>query len=139
MVEYYLMLPCTFWTFCLFVCCCFFHHKICFFIICISFSDEVSNFRNRILTNQKQELVFQNRQWNCMLAQEMIIISYFLLKISLSDILYRHQIAIKFGIFLINIGTCQSFFVIFSLLFRKYDFVIWWIKSELLQKFLTTH
>ena len=32
------------------------HHKICVFIIYISFFDEVSNFR-RILTNQKQELV----------------------------------------------------------------------------------
>ena len=28
--------------------------------------DEVSNFRKRILINQKQELVVQNCQWNCM-------------------------------------------------------------------------
>ena len=45
----------------------FFHHKICVVIIFISFSDEVSNFRNRILINQKQELVIRNCQWNCML------------------------------------------------------------------------
>ena len=32
---------------------CFFHQKICAFIIFISFFDEASNFRNRILTNQK--------------------------------------------------------------------------------------
>ena len=44
-----------------------FHHKICAFIIFISFSDEVSNFRNRILTNQKRELVVSNCQRNCML------------------------------------------------------------------------
>ena len=36
------------------------------FIIFISFFDEVSNFRKRVLTNQKQELVAQNFQWNCM-------------------------------------------------------------------------
>ena len=44
-----------------------FHHKICVFIIFISFSDKVSNFRNRILTNQKRELVVSNCQLNCML------------------------------------------------------------------------
>ena len=32
-----------------------FHQKMCVFIIFISFFDEVSNFRNRILTNQKPE------------------------------------------------------------------------------------
>ena len=31
-------------------------HKIFVFVIFISFYDEVSNFRNRILTNQKHEL-----------------------------------------------------------------------------------
>ena len=35
---------------------CCFYHKTCVFIILITFSDEVSNFRNRILTNQKHEL-----------------------------------------------------------------------------------
>ena len=30
------------------------------------FFDEASNFRKRILINQKQELVVQNCQWNCM-------------------------------------------------------------------------
>ena len=43
-----------------------FHQKFSAFIIFISFFDEVSNFRNRILTNQKHELVVSNCQWNCM-------------------------------------------------------------------------
>ena len=46
-----------------------FHHKICVFIIFISFSGKVSNFRNRILTNQKREWWFptvSGTQWNCM-------------------------------------------------------------------------
>ena len=47
-----------------------FHHKICIFIIFNSFFDEVSNFQQRILRNrnkyQKQLLVVQNCQWNCM-------------------------------------------------------------------------
>ena len=50
--------------------CHLFHHKICVFIIFISFFffffDEVSNFRNRILTNQKQEFAVQSCQWNCL-------------------------------------------------------------------------
>ena len=44
-----------------------FHHKICVFIIFISFFDKVSNFCNRILTNQKRELVVSNCRRNCML------------------------------------------------------------------------
>ena len=36
-----------------------FHHKICVFIIFISFFEEAWNFRGRISTNQKQELVVQ--------------------------------------------------------------------------------
>ena len=43
-----------------------FHQKICVFIIFISFSDKVSNFRNKILTNLKPELMIRNCQWNCM-------------------------------------------------------------------------
>ena len=43
------------------------HHKICVFIIFISFFDELSNFCNRILTNQKRKLVVSNCQWNFML------------------------------------------------------------------------
>ena len=43
-----------------------FHQKICVFIIFISFFDEVSNFRNKILTNLKPELMIRNCQWNCM-------------------------------------------------------------------------
>ena len=42
--------------------CCFHQKKLCFVIciIFISFFDEVSNFRNRILTNQKPELTIRN-------------------------------------------------------------------------------
>ena len=42
------------------------HYKSFFVIIFISFLDVVSNFCNRILTNQKQELVVSNWWWNCM-------------------------------------------------------------------------
>ena len=38
-----------------------FHRKICVFIIFISFFDEVSSFCNKILTNQKHELLISNR------------------------------------------------------------------------------
>ena len=41
-----------------------FYHKVFVFIIFISFSDKVSNFRNRILTNQKRELVVSNCENN---------------------------------------------------------------------------
>ena len=45
----------------------FFRYKICVFIIFISFFfDEVSNFRNRVLTNHNRELMVSNCQWNCM-------------------------------------------------------------------------
>ena len=37
-----------------------------FHIIFIYFFDEVSNFCNRILSNQKHELMVSNCQWNCM-------------------------------------------------------------------------
>ena len=47
-----------------------FHHKIFVFIIFTSIFDKVSNFRNSILTNQKQELVVSNCQRNCMLTIE---------------------------------------------------------------------
>ena len=43
----------------------FFYHKNCVFIIFISFLME-SNFSNRILTNQKHELVVSNCQRNRM-------------------------------------------------------------------------
>ena len=43
-----------------------FHHKICVSIIFNSFLDEASNFRYRILTNQKQKFVVENCQWKCM-------------------------------------------------------------------------
>lgn len=45
-----------------------FHYKFCVSIIFISFSYEVSYFRNRILTDQKHKLVFSNCQRNCMLT-----------------------------------------------------------------------
>ena len=44
-----------------------FDQQKCVFIIFISFFDEWSNFRNRILTTQKPELVIRNCPWNCML------------------------------------------------------------------------
>ena len=50
------------YTFVAFFCC--FLSKMCVSII--YFSDEVSNFRHRVLTNQKPELVIRNSQWNCM-------------------------------------------------------------------------
>ena len=43
-----------------------FCHKISVFIIFNSFFDEVSNFHNRILANQKHELAVSNCQRNCM-------------------------------------------------------------------------
>ena len=43
----------------------FFHYKIYVFIIFFSFFNEPSDFRNKILTNQKQELVVQDYQRNC--------------------------------------------------------------------------
>ena len=33
--------------------------------------DEVSNFRNRILTIQKPKLVIRNCQWNCILVPDL--------------------------------------------------------------------
>ena len=45
-----------------------FHQKNCIFVIFISFFDEKSNFRNRILTNQRHELVIRNSQWKGMFA-----------------------------------------------------------------------
>ena len=41
------------------------------FIILISFFDEVSNVRNRILTNQIRELVVSNCQRNCINHMEL--------------------------------------------------------------------
>ena len=46
--------------------CCWFSLKNCVFIILISFFGEVSNFCNRILTNQKPGLVIKNWRWKCM-------------------------------------------------------------------------
>ena len=43
-----------------------FHHKICVTIIFNSFLDEASNFRYRILTNQKQKFAVKKCQWKCM-------------------------------------------------------------------------
>ena len=51
---------------CFFSIFCCFLSKICVFIIFISFFDEVSNFRNRTLTNQKLKLAVSSCQWNCM-------------------------------------------------------------------------
>ena len=64
----YLMVSYTFLAFFFFV----FHHKICVFISFISFFDEVINFRNRTLTNQKHELVVSNCWGNCMLEKNYV-------------------------------------------------------------------
>ena len=45
----------------------FFIIKFVFLSFSFLFFDELSNFRNRILTNQKYVLVVSNCQWNCML------------------------------------------------------------------------
>ena len=61
-----------------------FHHKICVFIIFICFFDEASNFCNRILTDQKRELVVSNCQWNCMFYDVMFFtFTAFLLQVYL--------------------------------------------------------
>ena len=45
---------------------CFYHfHFFLYFFLFLFYFDEVSNFRNRILTNQKRELVVSNCQLNC--------------------------------------------------------------------------
>ena len=49
-----------------------FHEKKLAFIIPIFAVDEASNFRDKILTNQKSELVVRNFQWNCMLVKPML-------------------------------------------------------------------
>ena len=45
------------------------------------FFDEESNFRNRILTNHKSELVMKNCQWNCMLVSDEIDKRYLICKL----------------------------------------------------------
>ena len=45
--------------------CCFSSKSLCFYHSYFFF-DEISNFRNRILTNQKLEQVIRNCQRNCM-------------------------------------------------------------------------
>ena len=57
----------------------FLYHKICVFIIFISFFDEVSNFCNSILTNETCELVVSKCQWNCMLVRFWIGLEYLFL------------------------------------------------------------
>ena len=66
--ECYFMLPCVFLAFLV-----IFHHKICVFIIFISFFDEASNFCHRISTNKKQELVIYNSQWNYMQRRKLLL------------------------------------------------------------------
>ena len=53
---------CNFTFTCKFFCLFFvvFHDKICVFIIFVSFLDQVSKFWNKVLTNQKPELVMRN-------------------------------------------------------------------------------
>ena len=56
--ECYFMFRYTFVTF--FV---VFYQKVCIFIIFVSFSDEVSNFRKKILSSLKPELMIMNCLW----------------------------------------------------------------------------
>ena len=71
-------------SFCCIFCCIFLLHFFVAFVvflhkICVSimlFSDEVSNFGNRILTNKKHELVVSNFQWNCMLIPSLNFINF---------------------------------------------------------------
>ena len=57
----------TYTFFCIFVV--VFHQKICFYHFHFFF-DKVSNLRNRILTNQKPELMIINCHWNSMLGRK---------------------------------------------------------------------
>ena len=67
MLSYTLLAFFSFFSFSfVFVCLFVFRHKICVFIIFISYFDELSNFRNRMLTNQKHELVISHCQRKCM-------------------------------------------------------------------------
>ena len=67
MLSYTLLAFFSFFSFSfVFVCLFVFRHKICVFIIFISYFDELWNFRNRMLTNQKHELVVSQCQRNCM-------------------------------------------------------------------------
>ena len=61
--ERYFKFTCIFLSFFLL----FFTQKKCAFIIFISFFDKVSHFCNKILANQKPELVIRICQWNCMI------------------------------------------------------------------------
>ena len=74
---------------------CYFHHKICVFIIFISFLDKVTNFRNRILTSQKRELMVSNCQRNCMELICYITISEPNISISRTEDGLRGQIYIQ--------------------------------------------
>ena len=46
--------------------CYFLAKKLCFYHFHLFFFEILSNFRNRIITNRKLELVIRNCQWNCM-------------------------------------------------------------------------
>ena len=45
---------------------CFSSNKLCFYHFIFHFFNKVSNFCNKILTNQKPKQVIRNCQWNCM-------------------------------------------------------------------------
>ena len=45
---------------------CCFSSEICVFINLVSLVDEVPNFRNRIRTSHKSELMIKKYHWNCM-------------------------------------------------------------------------
>ena len=83
--ECYFMLIYTIYAFF----CCFSSKKSVYIILTSSF-DEVSNFGNGMLTNQKPELVIRNCQWNCM-SETMSLI-----KIKANDCSSTHSVTIKF-------------------------------------------
>ena len=75
--ECYCMFACTFLAFAVVFVVLFVvvQQNICVFIIFISFFDKVSNFRNRILTNQTPELVIKICQWNsCQIFSENLLL-----------------------------------------------------------------
>ena len=74
------------------------------FLFSVLFSDEVSSFRNKILTNQKPELGIRNCQWNCMNNK--------------SQVWHHRSISIKYCIFQKHLLVIVSSQRIWSILFN---------------------
>ena len=69
---------------------CFYHFHLYF--------DKVSNFSNRILTNQKPELVIKNCQWNCMLVSDDIDKRYLTSKLEHLENYYQNGLSYLNGL-----------------------------------------